>query len=342
MQLSTHSISSDLSVVRSEVAAIGAPFVKINDQLCLLQGSVESNTQLLVSQNEAHHGKNIDFLRNVQQTQDSVLHQLAQLQSKHEQEAMKRHQEMMKTLQSIQRIYVGSSSHEAVVRGLAGKPALLKEMSDNVHRAGKTQDPLAATPLYVRPSPNMAGLSIRHHPSRPILGRVCTCPRLRSVLKSKWIQLGHASFSSEQQTTAHWPGCSLAKRNSQKRMTMGFRYNGLVRILKTAVSVSFAMTSGAGGFSISPSFACIPTIDDSFDPAFRILELLGNGTREMVMKGPLEHFVIACIERLDRLLNDGKVSATAVNSQNMSLMHYATLTVGVQVRIEMYPKLTRS
>lgn len=257
----------------------------------------------------------------------------------------KRYEEMTKNfgqiLEHLQQSHVQIPAGEAVVCGLAGKPALLKKLSDEVQSSRQMHDQLVKADRCTPLSQKTFGSPIRHSTSRPVMGRVCTCPRLQSAIRSKWIQLGHASFSSERETIAHWPSCPMAKMSMKTRMTIGFRYSGLVRILKTAVNVSFAMTSGAGGFSISPNFTCSPTVDDDFDPAFCIVTLIGDGVFCLQKKNP-ELFMMACIRRLIRLLDDRKVCAIAVDSQNMTLMHHTILAVGSSVRMVKFPELSSS
>ncbi|KAG8161246.1 hypothetical protein KVR01_009510 [Diaporthe batatas] len=107
----------------------------------------------------------------------------------------------------------------------------------------------------------------------------------------------------------------------KRRVVVGFNYTGLTRILKTAINMSFALTYGAGGFSISPSFTCNPTVDSRLDPAFRILDLLGEGS--LRLENGLDTLITACMKRLIQLFDDGKVCPTAVDQRNRSLMHYA-------------------
>lgn len=331
MELSSQGISSELSTVRSELAAIETPIVKINDQLCLLQGSIYSNSQLLVSEIEALstqvQGGRSD-LRNIQETNNAV-NRLTQLQAKRDQQYEEMTKNIGQILEHLQQSDFQAPAREAVVRGLVGKPALLRKLSDEVQSSAETHVRLAKPDLRTRHLQS-SGSQMRRYPSKSIMGRVCTCPRLQSAMKSKWIQLGYVSFSTDWETKAHWPDCPMAKMASRNRMTIGFKYSCLVRMLKTAVNVSFAMTSGAGGFSISPNFTCNPTVDFNFDPAFRILFFVAEGLANLKYKYA-ESFMMACMTRLSRLLDDRKVCATAVDLQNRSLMHHAISAVCAQL-----------
>ncbi|POS75691.1 hypothetical protein DHEL01_v205908 [Diaporthe helianthi] len=111
----------------------------------------------------------------------------------------------------------------------------------------------------------------------------------------------------------------------KRRIAVGFNYTGLTHVLKTAINMSFALTYGAGGFSISPSFACNPTVDDKLDPAFRIVALIGYGLK--YLDEGTEHVLITGMKRLIRLFDDGKVCPTAVNKWNQTLMHWAISSI---------------
>lgn len=79
------------------------------------------------------------------------------------------------------------------------------------------------------------------------------------------------------------------------------------------------MTSGAGGFSISPNFTYYTTVDVESDPGFRTLELL---TRCILFaNGSINPFAIACFQSLVRLFDDKKAFPAAVTSGNQSLLH---------------------
>lgn len=331
---SSQGIFSELCMVRSELAAIERPIVNFNDQLCLLRGGVNSNAQMLASEIEALsiqvQGSRND-LRSVQEANNAVL---TPLQSKRDQQFEEMTKNIGQILEHLQQGDVQVPAREAVVRGIVGKPALLKKLSDEFQSSAQTHVQMAK-PQQCSRRLQIPESSTRHLPSKPIMGRFCTCPRLQSAMKSKWIQMGHASFSGEWETVAHWAGCPMAKMASKERIAIGFKYNGLIRMLKTAVNVSFSMTSGAGGFSISPNFTCSPTVDANLDPAFRIVTLIGvsliSDALWRVKDTTPRSFVVACMRKLIRLFNDRKACATAVNSQNMSLMHYAIMAVSIQV-----------
>lgn len=52
------------------------------------------------------------------------------------------------------------------------------------------------------------------------------------------------------------------------------RYAGLSRLLSSAICLTFTLFSGAGAYSLSPTFTYYPTVDESTAPAFRILNVV--------------------------------------------------------------------
>ena len=99
-------------------------------------------------------------------------------------------------------------------------------------------------------------------------------------------------------------------------------------MLNSVLDLTFAWTSGAGGFSISPNFTYYPTVDTKSDPAFRIVELIDN-CFFLCKAGNKEAFMAACLTRLARLFNEKKANPVAVGDRNETLMHAAGLAVGL-------------
>lgn len=136
-------------------------------------------------------------------------------------------------------------------------------------------------------------------------------------------------MSSETVVEQHMPGCPMAgvpKVNRKKELRI--TYTGLKRLLNVAVNVSFSMRSGAGGLSISPSFAYRPTVDASTAPAFRMLRLLNNASKEMLLDPhDWQKLVASILTKIIGLFRAGKASPLAVDFENQSLLHYLALSV---------------
>lgn len=324
--------------------------VDIRDQLSRTHGAINASTQLLVSQYGAiscqAQESNHVFLGKFQETANLV-QRLAEICSTQQQESYKHHQETIKTIEHLarqaRRNYGPGHASVALVHRLADKPALLKEISNAIEPFEQAQGHMVGLDLPTGPlrNRNRLAASVKNPKSQSILGRICICPRQRSVRERKWIQLGDSSFFGDWETKTHWDACPLSKVGSRKRrVAVGFNYTGLAHVLNTAIKMCFVLTYGAGGFSISPSFACTPTIDFMLDPAFRILDLIRYGF--IYSRSCPERLMLACMRRLARLFDDRKACAIAVNEWNQSLMHYAILAVSLLHIIAILVKLISS
>jgi hypothetical protein len=167
---------------------------------------------------------------------------------------------------------------------------------------------------------------------RSLAGRamVCRC-RLRRQIRRNNFTWSSLVVSVETAVPEHLPGCPLGQATSTNRSRkLSLTYTGLGRILNSAVQLSFEMTRGAGGWSISPSFTYYPTVDAEVAPAFRILTLLKNAMRVVSYEdrdprtpARLEELVALALLKLVTLFQTSKASPLAVDSKNQSLVHYA-------------------
>ncbi|KAK8018871.1 hypothetical protein PG991_008061 [Apiospora marii] len=106
--------------------------------------------------------------------------------------------------------------------------------------------------------------------------------------------------------------------------TYGLRYTGLARVIKAAIGVSFDMRSGAGGWSVGPSFSYYPTVDAENDQSFRIMDILREVFYGRQFGGEAaDSFHQKALRKIVRLLVTGKTSPLAVDHCNRSLMHVA-------------------
>ncbi|KAL2159562.1 hypothetical protein VTH06DRAFT_2131 [Thermothelomyces fergusii] len=160
---------------------------------------------------------------------------------------------------------------------------------------------------------------------------VCSCPRRRYLRRNDrtwWFLTVSSEMSAEQQ---HLPDCRYARRpGAEQTRTMAVGYTGLRRLLKTAVRVSFSMRTGAGGWSISPSFSYYPTVDTSRAPAFRMITLLLDCAESSLGLPPFfEKLTKIVLAKVFELLETGKASPRAVDSKNKSLLHHMANLISV-------------
>jgi hypothetical protein len=156
---------------------------------------------------------------------------------------------------------------------------------------------------------------------------LCIC-RSRRRLQRKNLNWGSFIFSLESAMEQHLPGCPLIQASgAESTRKVALTYTGIRRLLNSAVQLSFAMTSGAGGWSISPNFIYYPTVDRTTAPTFRILDLLRRSRirllRDKEALGSTGRFNLesSALASLLRLFRSGKASPRAVDHNNQSLAH---------------------
>ncbi|KAK8093330.1 hypothetical protein PG997_000015 [Apiospora hydei] len=162
----------------------------------------------------------------------------------------------------------------------------------------------------------------------------CACGRrLPTSTSLDYSQFGSIYWYKQLTSKGHSPHCPMSKviTLNQKRR-WGFRVTGLAQsIMKGVIEATFDMTSGAGGWSISPGFRYYPTVNGDDDPAFQILGLVGillGELKNRTSKSPKSLELIAsfhrvAMDKMSYLFRSGKTSPLVVDSQNQSLMHKA-------------------
>lgn len=164
----------------------------------------------------------------------------------------------------------------------------------------------------------------------------CSC-RAGKVLQGRSFIWGPLAISLETTTQGHLSGCPAAQVTGMERnQKVGLRYTGLKWFLDSAVQFSFAMKSGAGGWSISPNFTYHPTVDSKTAPAFRILTLLMEPQNRVSRDAEIalsthrarwQMFSALALAKLIKLFRTGKASPLAVNSRNENLIHHMMSSV---------------
>lgn len=125
------------------------------------------------------------------------------------------------------------------------------------------------------------------------------------------------------------PGCPRARLpGAGQTRTIAVEYTGLKRLLKTAIKVSFSLRTGAGGWSISPTFAYYPTVNEFREPAFQLIALLRDCLYNAEEPPPFfEEFTKIVLAEVFSLLETGKISPRAVDSKNRTLLHYLAVLI---------------
>lgn len=214
---------------------------------------------------------------------------------------------------------------------LVEKPALLRDICDTV-TVGAEGKPGTNEML---PTFNRAVQSCLTASTYPRGRFACLCSH-RQRLRRKQVVFGSLVFSHETVTEEHLPQCPanqiLASRD--RREKIGLTYTGLRRLLNSAVQFTFAMPSGGGGWSLSPSFTYYPTVDAETAPTFRIMTLMYDARAHLfssVGRGWWEdNFVPTAVSVILGLLQTNKALARAVDANNRSMGHYVADCVSLQ------------
>ncbi|KAI1748981.1 hypothetical protein F4782DRAFT_338738 [Xylaria castorea] len=175
------------------------------------------------------------------------------------------------------------------------------------------------------------------------LACLCRPSRRISHYRKNWESF---SFSyGTLNTRRHLPSCPLSRIDGEKRTTtVAIEYSGLKRLLQTSFVLSFADTHGAGGRSISPSFAYYPTVDEKTAPAFRIMRsamymlvyMVRNGSENEI--GDFAKVLQHCFDNVLILYSRGKASPMDLNSYGESIIHRAVNIIDpVSQSIQNYP-----
>ncbi|KAK8078568.1 pyruvate decarboxylase [Apiospora saccharicola] len=223
-----------------------------------------------------------------------------------------------------------------IVARFATKPAAFKELCETVSSYGDLEatvhDVIDIQPTWNDPgqSDSRQGSTLAWNSNNKTS---CICGRrLRTNMSLEYSQLGSLYLYREVTSRGHYPYCPMYKTLAPKqKRRYGLLYTGLMQAIKGAIDITFNMTSGAGGWSVSPGFRYSPTVDTTQDPAFRVL----NVHREFLYKwshwqwtGLLPDelhtdFHSRATEKIRWLFDNRRTSPLAVDVRNRSLMHEA-------------------
>lgn len=140
---------------------------------------------------------------------------------------------------------------------------------------------------------------------------------------------------SEVSVRSHKSYCPLsrAKFTEERSTKLGIRFYGLVYLMNVVLNISFHVTSGAGGRSISPTFTYYPTVDRKSDPGFRVMDgmPLDFITHTMHCHGRCSSCMVTIgkmtLKKIKELVFAGKTSPKAVDAENQSLIHVIMTSV---------------
>ncbi|KAF5977700.1 hypothetical protein FBULB1_6414 [Fusarium bulbicola] len=159
----------------------------------------------------------------------------------------------------------------------------------------------------------------------------CALPcRKRRLRTQRTFRMGSLSFKDEAVSHQnHLKDCDFYVEADDYWRERTLRFTGLTGLIGRAVELTLRTTTGAGGFSISPSVSYFAMVDEGNSPAFRVINLLVEsrlGARWAMESypGPLFESIT---RKLRSIFRSGRARPTDVNSRGYSLLHHLTLTM---------------
>ena len=322
IESSSQAHAAELLLIRSNVAAVETPLSSIRDQLPLLQGSVDTTAHLVASQSRVitHRIQESSQVirQDFHQANDTI-----ELQLRQQQDALGRVEQL---LEKLQRRDKRRQPKKVLAARAASKPAALRELCDSIQapKQNRSQGFLLDKSACI--SQNRAVDPFYNSPFMSTTGRRCICHQHHRLTANRGVQLGHMYLSSKTEIQGHWPSCPLSNIANRNRRAVSLKYFGLARMLNSVIDITFAWTTGAGGFSISPNFTYYPTVDTKSAPAFRIMDLLQSFCM-FCRSGKMKPFMATCLTKLVRLFNEKKAHPAAVGDHNETLIYAAGTVV---------------
>ncbi|KAI1073364.1 hypothetical protein F5B20DRAFT_567325 [Whalleya microplaca] len=219
----------------------------------------------------------------------------------------------------------GRKTLSSTVAGRLSKPSILKAVHDelNVSNSGNFQMDSVSSSLesILDPGQKPQGGTLTSYMTET----TCFC-RTHRYLGRKTLRLGPINFFGETRILEqHLPGCRLSQvAGRQHTRAFGLTYTGLRALVNNAIRFSFLVSSGAGGFSISPNVTYYPTVDQASSPTFRILYSLKLNALKLVSKTQWDELIGLSLRQIWRAFRDGKASPQDVDQFDRSLLHELT------------------
>lgn len=218
-----------------------------------------------------------------------------------------------------------NSSSIALTR-LASKPSVLKETYDNfwLIQADQAARSFSFEQHTHRQSSNF-GLASQTS---------CYCQK-KAVAQQQATKFRNFYLIKKTTTSQrHLKGCAfahqsmIATENARRNV-----YTGLRGLLSVALELSISWTSGAGGFSISPSITVRPIVDEATSPVFRVIMLMKrsaedfwaitsptDGDEEILVEQAFQHAATVIM----KLYQTNRCSVYDVNVQGQSALYQWT------------------
>ncbi|KAK8102268.1 hypothetical protein PG984_015414 [Apiospora sp. TS-2023a] len=326
---SLRSNATEFLLVHSEIAATHTPVMdirnripRLEDKVDLIEPQLETHSNLITHQISEGTKTMSEQIGHVTETVQASFHM--------QQEFQEQLAGMSRSLQTFLALHGHGSAvpdeKESLARmavGLAAKPAALEEACNTF---ATKHDLQRVSGLHQRlEHANAQSRFPASSTETSIYGcSACIC-RGRMQKSRAYSRLGPFYVYSDHTEEGHSRHCPLYRAVPIKEeRTYGARLVGLTRIVEIAVGISFGARFGAGGRSISPQFTYFRTVDRRTDPAFRVIECLGEVLRKYIHRRP-PNFNDAleqkALKKMIQCFEEGRSSPYAVDSENQTLMH---------------------
>jgi hypothetical protein len=119
----------------------------------------------------------------------------------------------------------------------------------------------------------------------------------------------------------HQENCAFFVANLKSSQKRTLSFTGIAKLLNSAIQLSLCTTTGAGGFSISPSLRYFHIVDEKTAPAFQVLDLVWSYGGYKLSKTEQEFCLKAVLQKLQEIFRSGRANPTDVNQGGYSMLH---------------------
>lgn len=216
-----------------------------------------------------------------------------------------------------------SSSAAGTLKNMVSKPSALRVICDNMNSLetiGRTDD------SYLDSSETVKTEFVRQETN--VWSQFhCNCKPQR-ILRRQKRSFGGVSFAKEAVTKrAHVIGCPFAVLSTQETnsWSAGITFRAFQGLISTAVNVSLSITTGAGGFGVSPTFTCCQMRQNS--PAFQVVDILLLAYRTLQHKSTgeeLNKLFERSVQTLKTVFTSRASSPFEIDTKGDTLLHAAS------------------
>ena len=218
-------------------------------------------------------------------------------------------------------------SPQKIIGQIVSKPGHLEELCNNFTGPSHRSLPLGNTAYrqYRGHHGDMVAGTSKPTMLQDDVWLACNCQAQKRMHRRRLICLSMELYYDTVSEEEHFPSCSFSQFSNKKRRIWGIRSTGVTWLLTKAIQASFALRSGAGGFSMSASLKNFTVVDTQEAPAWRVMRLLMNSVRDIRYESitPVEQtdLLELGVTIIGKLFQEGKSSPTEVNSWQETLLY---------------------